>query len=97
MLMGEIQKLAANSAATAENIRLLREDWNNMRPSIAKCEDVERVENDLKKHVEEHSESRRFNISTLVALVASGASLAGVFIGWANLEAFIKSLPKGKP
>ena len=97
MLMDKIQEIAIASAETATSVRLLREDWATAKKTLASCDDVSRVEGKLDKHIDERKDSRRFSISTVVALIASGASLIGVFIAWANLEAFIKSLPKGKP
>ena len=97
MLMDKIQEIAIASAETATSVKLLREDWASAKKSLASCDDVVRVEGKIDKHIEKGIDSRRFSISTVVALIASGASLVGVFIAWANLEAFIKSIPKGKP
>ena len=97
MLLEKIQEIAVMQGQTATDVKLLREDWGASKTTFAVCDDMDRIEDKLDKHVQEHREKKQFSITTLVALIASGASLVGVFIAWENLKAFMQSIPKGKP
>lgn len=97
MLLEKIQEIAVMQGQTATDVKLLREDWGASKQTFATCDEMDRIESKLDNHVQEHKEKNQFSITTFVALIASGASLIGVFIAWENLRAFMQSIPKGKP
>ena len=97
MLMDKIQEIAVAQGHTATNVQLLREDWNAIKPTLATCTDVDRVETRLQKHIEEHTEGRRFSITTAVAMVASVCAVIGTLAVWNQVETVLRSLSKARP
>lgn len=93
MLLQEIQKVAIVAAQTSTDVKLLREDFADVKTKMATCEDVEAVDYKITAHIENHNdleERGRFNITTLVAVIAGGGGLI------AGIAAFL-SIPKGHP
>ena len=97
MLMDKIQEVAESSARTSENVRLLRDDWNAIKPTLATCTDIDRIETRLQNHIDEHIDKRRFNITTLIAMVASGCAVIGTLAVWQQVETLIRSMIKARP
>ena len=98
MLMDKIQEVAESSARTSENVTLLRADWNVVKPTLATCTDMDRIEGQLQRHIDDHVDKRRFNITTIVAMVASGCAIIGTLAVWQQVEAVLKSFAKaGRP
>lgn len=97
MLMDKIQEVAESSARTSENVRLLRDDWNAIKPTLAICTDIDRIETRLQNHIDEHIDKRRFNITTLIAMVASGCAVIGTLAVWQQVETLIRSMIKARP
>jgi hypothetical protein len=98
MLMDKIQEVAESSARTSENVTLLRADWNVVKPTLATNTDIDRIETRLQKHIEDHTEKRRFTVTTAIALIASGCAVIGSIAVWQQVETVLKSFSKmGRP
>jgi len=97
ILMDKIQEIAVAQGHTATNVQLLREDWNAIKPTLATCTDIDRVETRLQKHIDDHVDKRRFNITTVLAMIASGCAVIGTLAVWQQVETVLRSLSKARP
>ena len=80
MLLGEIQKVAVISTQTQTSVNLLRTEVSEMKKDTASCADVERVEEKICNHIENHKENRGLTPVWLGLLTTAAMSVIGFFL-----------------
>lgn len=81
MLLQEIQKVALIAAQTSTDVGLLRADFVEVKTKMASCSDVAAIDKKIGEHIENH----RWNIGTLVAVIASGGGLVAAIAAWLSI------------
>lgn len=80
MLLGEIQKVAVISAQTQTSVNLLRAEVSDMKKDTASCSDVERVEEKISDHIENHKDNKNLTPVWLGVLTSAALAIIGFFL-----------------